>query len=243
MSGVFRITEEARAHARAQAEGRCECQGANCRHHRAGARCPRGLRGDQWKVYWRSENGGIARENIEAWCQECFKNNFTVPTSTVTILCSGISGYGGLVDDDRRRALTLVSVFRDAADRVAEDKQGRLLKTVTAEVWLEFPNSAVAMDAARDLETRFQEYARRLSLPTPRVCSGIHCAEVTRSRTGDLVGDTLPVAALVKGVAEAGQIVVSASVAEQLDRRIQLDELGDRVLDLPRPLSCWAVRL
>ena len=243
MSGVFRITEEARAHARAQAEGRCECQEANCRHHRAGARCPRGLRGDRWKVYWRSENGGIARENIEAWCQECFKNNFTVPTSTVTILCSGISGYGGLVDDDRRKALTLTSVFRDAADRVADDKQGRLLRTVTAEVWLEFPNSAVAMDAARDLETQFHEYSRRLNLPAPRVCSGIHCAEVTRSRTGDFVGDTLPVAALVKGAAEAGQIVVSASVAEQLDRRIQLDELGDRVLDLPRPLSCWAVRL
>ncbi len=242
MSGVFRITEEARAHALAQAEGRCECQEANCRHHRAHARCPRGLRGDRWKVYWRSEKGGIARENIEAWCQECFKNNFTVPTSPVTILCSGISGYGG-PDDDRRRALTLMSVFRDAADWVAEDKQGRLLKTVTAEVWLEFPNSAVAMDAARDLETRFHEYARRLSLPTPRVCSGIHCAEVTRSRTGELVGDILPVATLVKGLAEAGQIVVSASVAEQLDRRIQLDELGDRVLDLPLPLSCWAVRL
>jgi len=243
MSGVFRITEEARAHARAQAEGRCECQGAHCRHHRTGARCPRGLRGDQWKVYWRSENGGIARENIEAWCLGCFENNFAVPTSTVTILCSGISGYRGLVDDDRRRALTLMSVFRDAADRVAEDKQGRLLRTVTDEVWLEFPKSAVAMDAARDLETRFHEYALRLSLPTPRVCSGIHCGEVTRSRAGDLVGDTVSVAALVKGVAEAGQIVVSASVAEQLDRRIQLDELGDRAINVPHRLSCWAVRL
>lgn len=194
-------------------------------------------------MYWRSEDRGFERDNIEAWCLDCFDNNFAVPRCTVTILCAGIAGYGSLLDDDRRKALTLLSVFRDAADRVADARRGRHLPTDSDEVWLELPDTRIAMDAAVELESRFHEYAQKLTLPTPGLCSGIHCGEVTRSRKGDLVGDTLPVAALIKSVAEPGQIIVSASVAEQLDSRVQLDELGERVLDAPRPLTCWAVRL
>ena len=237
------ITEEVRARAREQAEARCECQGANCRHHRRGARCKRGLRGDQWKVYWRSESGGVARRNIDAWCLGCFESNFTVPTHAVTILRSDIFGYASLASDDQRKALTLMSVLRDAAERVASESQGRLLKTVTDEVWFEFPESPHAVDAARELQHRFHQNARKLSLPTPGLCSGIHRGEVTRSRNGDLFGDTVTIASEVKGIAEAGQIVVSGSVVDHLDRRIELEDLGDRSLrDPTEPLRCWAVR-
>ena len=241
---MVRITEEVRAHARDQAEGRCECRGASCRHHRGGARCKRGLRGDQWKVYWRSEGEGTARGNIDAWCLECFENNFTVPTDTVTILRSDIFGYAGLAGADQRKALTLMSVLRDAAERVARENQGRLLRTVTDEVWIEFTKSPSAVDAARELQPRFHETARKLNLPTPGLCSGIHRGKVTRSRNGDLFGDTVTIASRVKGIADAGQIVLSGSVVDQLDQRIDLEDLGDRPLeDLSEPLRCWAVRL
>jgi len=240
---VVMITEEVRAHAREQANGRCECQGANCRHHRAGARCKRGLRGDQWKVHWRSESGGLARGDIDAWCLVCFENNFTIPTDTVTILRSEIFGYAGFASDDQRKAVTLMSVFRDAADLVASENQGRLVRTSSDEVWLEFTKSPHAVDAARELQRRFHENASKLNLPTPALCCGIHRGEVTRSRSGDLFGETLTIASQVRGIAEEGQIVVSGSVVDQLGKGIELEDLGDRNLeDLTEPLRCWAVR-
>jgi class 3 adenylate cyclase len=239
----MKITPELRAHAQEQAGNRCECLGANCRHHRGGARCKRGLRGDQWKVYWRTEKGGTARDNIDAWCLDCFQNNFAVPTSAVTLLFPEIVDYAVLTDADRRKAITLMAVFHEAADRVAKEHAGRLSKTETDEVFLEFEKSLYALRAARALKERFHEDARRLSLPTPELCSGIHCGEVTRSRDGELFGDAVGIASGVKGVARAGQIVLTGSVVAQLDDGMDLEDLGEQsIADVPEPLRCWAVR-
>jgi hypothetical protein len=70
------ITPQLRAEVLARAGRRCECQSGNCRHHRKGGRCPRGLRGDQWKIYYRTSRAGLIRWNLEAWCLTCFDNNF-----------------------------------------------------------------------------------------------------------------------------------------------------------------------
>lgn len=239
----MKITADIRALAQEQAGGRCECLGANCRNHRGGARCKRGLRGDQWKVYWRTEKGGTARENIDAWCLDCFQNNFAVPTSSVTLLFPDIVDYAVLTDADRRKAITLMAVFHEAAGRVAKEHTGRLAKTGADGVCLEFAKSISALQAARALKGRFHEDARRLSLPTPELCSGIHCGEVTRSRDGELFGDAVGIASQVKGVAEAGQIVLTGSVVDQLDDKMDLEDLGEhRIADVSEPLRCWAVR-
>ncbi len=73
------ITDEMRANVLERSGRRCECQSGNCRHHRRGGRCKHGLRGDQWKIYWRTDGGGDQQWNLEAWCLECFGNNFAVP--------------------------------------------------------------------------------------------------------------------------------------------------------------------
>ena len=86
----MKITQELRAFAMEQAGRRCECTGSACRHHLRGGRCKRGLRGDDWKVYWRAESGGANRDNIEAWCPECFANNFVAPSETVALLALNI---------------------------------------------------------------------------------------------------------------------------------------------------------
>ena len=70
------ITDAMRDEVLKRAGRRCECVSGQCRHHRKGARCPRGLRARQWKIYYRTESAGAALWNLEAWCQECFKNNY-----------------------------------------------------------------------------------------------------------------------------------------------------------------------
>jgi class 3 adenylate cyclase len=237
------ITEEIRTLARERAGRRCECTGPSCRHHLAGARCKRGLRDDQWKVYWKSERGGTGPENIRAWCLDCFANNFTVPTTTATILRSGIPSYDDLTEDEQRRVGTLHAVLRDAAERVARAKKGRLLESETDDVWLEFANSRRAVAAALELGPSFHKRARKLRLPTPGLCSGIHRGEIVRMRTGKVVGEAVDVAGEIRKSARAGQIVVSRPAADELGRRVKLEPLGERSLgEPPQPLSCWVVR-
>lgn len=55
-----------------RAARRCECHNPECRHHRAGARCPRGLRGEDWYVVTRETKAGEKLWNLLAMCSECF---------------------------------------------------------------------------------------------------------------------------------------------------------------------------
>lgn len=50
---------------------RCECHSPRCKHHRPGARCPRGLRGEDWYVSVREEGAGERLWNLVATCPEC----------------------------------------------------------------------------------------------------------------------------------------------------------------------------
>ena len=70
------ITDELREQVLHRASRRCECVSDQCRHHRNGKRCPKGLRPDDWKVYYRRESAGAKLWNLEAWCLTCFDNNF-----------------------------------------------------------------------------------------------------------------------------------------------------------------------
>jgi len=240
---MVKITDEVRAHARRLAGGRCECTGDRCRHHLRGARCKRGLRGKGWKVFWRSEAEGITRDNISAWCLECFQNNFTVPTSLVTLLRSDIFGYARLASENRRRALTLMSVLKDTADRIGQERQGRLVDTSTDEVCLEFDHAARAVEAALQLQPRFHEGALKLNLPTPDLCCGLHRGEIVRSRAGDVYGDAVDLSEEVKRIADPGLVVVSGTVAEELGTLVTLEDLGDRPLGgSGELLHCWVVR-
>ena len=238
------FTDEARAQVLAMAGRRCECDGENCRHHLRGARCKRGLRGDGWKIYWRSETGGLDRANIEAWCLECFSNNFSVPTETVVLVSSDIAGYAALFEEDQRRAITLRSVFRDVADRIANDARGRLVDTLPDDILLEFGKTPDALAAAHRLWTAFSERTQRLDLPTPSLRAGVHCGEVTRWRNGYLVGDTIEVATRVQSLAPAGRIVLTDPVVSQIGQREEMEPLPeDAVRDVPHITACWAVPL
>lgn len=240
---MFKITSELRESVRTRAGGRCECEGTNCRHHRNGSRCKRGLRGDEWKVYWHSEKAEDDPKNLEGWCLECFENNFTVPTHQVTLVRAEVADYTALAEEDPRRAVTLRAVLRDAGGTLAEERRGRVLDMIPDELWMEFSRPAEALNAARSLERRFHQYAAKLSLPAVPLCSGIHTGEIRRSRSGVIFGDALTIASMLERVASAGQIVISDSVAGALGTRVTLEGLGPLPSDeLAEPMSAWVVR-
>lgn len=240
-----KLTQEVRAFAMEQAGRRCECVGKNCRHHFRGARCKHGLRGDQWKVFWRTENGGATRENIEAWCLECFVTNFEVPSETVALLSIDIVGYVRLIEEDRRRAVTLKSVLRDAADHAAREHSGRIvLGRLDDDILFELATSRAAVETARSLCSGFRELARRLNLPIPELCGAIHSGEVTRWRNGLLVGDAVEITKAVLSIAGLGQILLTGPAAAPLRGKVELEPIAkDATMQLPPVGGIWVLRL
>lgn len=240
----MKLTQELKAFAMQQAGRRCECTGNNCRHHLKGSRCKRGLRGDQWKVYWRSEGAGATRDNIEAWCLDCFGNNFEVPSETVALFSPDIFAYARLLEEDRRKAITLRSILRDAADRTASGLRGRLvLDRLEDDVLLEFPTIQEAVEAARGLSATFRELATRLELDVPELRGGMHAGQVTRWRSGLLVGDAVEVTTSIRSVADLGQVVISGAAAEGLLGKVELEPVTRPAgVDLPDIGEIWALR-
>lgn len=243
----MKITQEVRAFAMEQASRRCECTGSNCRHHRSGARCKKGLRGDEWKVYWRSEDAGATRDNIEAWCLQCFANNFEVPSEIVALLATDIAGYARLLEEDSRRAVTLKSVLRDAAERAAGACRGRMvLDRSDDDVLVEFPACKDAITAARSLRSGFEEIASRLDLPAPPLHGAIHYGQVTRWRNGLLVGEAVDVTTSVRGLAGVGEILLTDSAVEPVRGKLDFDpvpiETGPIEGDSPVE-QMWMLRL
>ena len=199
------------------AERRCECSGDNCSHHRGGARCKKGLRGDDWKIYWRRAEVGATRDNVRAWCLTCFGNNFDVPTEAVALLSSDIAGYALLLQEDRRRAITTRSVLRDAADRVANEHRGRVVGVrMDDDLLFEFKSCAHALDAARHLPSVFDEMSKRLGLPDSELCGAIHHGEVSRWRSGLLVGEAVRVVAGLKELAGSSQLILTEPAVQGL---------------------------
>ena len=239
------ITPEVRAFAIEQAGRRCECTGSNCRHHLRGARCKRGLRGDEWRVYWRNESGGATRENIEAWCLACFDNNFQPPREKVALLAAEIVGLGLLMEEDQRKAITLKTVLRDAAERAAKDSRGRVvLERQEDDLLMEFTTTQDAIDAARSLRLGFHDLASRLRLPTPELAGAILCGEVTRWRNGLLAGDVVDLVPRVCSVAGGGRIVLTDAAAEPLRGKVELEPVSeDEEGDIPPVEGLWTMPL
>lgn len=239
----MKITPEVRAMAMDWAGRRCECTGDGCRHHLKGARCKRGLRGDDWKVYWRSEDGGASRENVQAWCLECFGNNFDVPREMVALFTADIASFARLKEADYRRAITLKSVLRDVAERAATRVRGRMvLDRLDDDVLLEFSTTREAVDAARTIHADFMEMVERLDLPATPMCGAIHCGEVSRWRNGMLVGEAVDIAMSARGAANPGQVVVTEPAAKPMAGTVDLRH-EETEADDPDAQPIWVLEL
>lgn len=166
------------------------------------------------------------------------------PPRSVAVLFSDMVGFTALTGSDENTGLTIMTVFHQAADRVARENNGRFVKAVADEVMLEFEDAIDAVRAATELHDEFKEAAGRLGLPEADICTGIHYGKVKSSRDGDLFGAAVNVASRVQGLAEAGQTVVSGAVQERLKGAdVRLGSLGPRTLNnVEEPVMCFEVQ-
>ena len=162
-----------------------------------------------------------------------------------TILFADVDGYSRLMRADEERTLDdLHAHLTELVGPVVERFHGRIVKTVGDGVLVEFASAVEAVRSAVELQRGMVE--RNVGTPVERRQAfriGLHLGDIIVS-DDDVFGDTVNLAARLQGLAEAGSIVLSASVYEQVRDKLALPfrSQGSRTLkNIDRPIRTYAL--
>jgi TolB-like protein/class 3 adenylate cyclase/Flp pilus assembly protein TadD len=160
------------------------------------------------------------------------------------ILAADVAGYSRLMGADEEGTLKTLNLFRGIITRLIEAHQGRVVGTAGDNVLAEFASavlavrSAVAVQRALDRHNADLDEARRMKF---RI--GINVGDVI-VQGADLLGDGVNVAARLEQMAEPGGIVVSGTVWEQIQGKVEFpcSYLGEQTAkNIARPLRTYRV--
>ena len=154
------------------------------------------------------------------------------------IMFTDMVGYTALMQEDESSATTLRDRHRTVLRESIEAHQGEIVQFYGDGTLSVFPSAVQAVDAAVDIQRRFQ----RDPPPIP-VRIGLHIGDIVHDRDG-VHGDGVNVAARVQALAVPGSVLISGRVYEELKNhpRLPTRALGDFELkNVERPLSIHAV--
>jgi class 3 adenylate cyclase len=138
--------------------------------------------------------------------------------SVLATLFADIAGSCGIYEslgDEAGRDLVsrCISELRD----VAESHTGRMVKTIGDEIMCTFPTAQKAGEAAIAMQTRTESFSADESPIAVAVRIGFHFGQVVEEDGGDVVGDSVNVAARLVQYAKAKQIITSWETLELID--------------------------
>ena len=161
------------------------------------------------------------------------------------IVSADVVGFSRMVEADEARALVAVGgVFRNIVEPAVKRHGGRVVKTTGDAALMEFESAVEAVRCAVEIQAGVQ----RSGAPLPperrvQIRIGINVADVV-VEGDDIFGDGVNIAARLQSLAEAGGILLSDRVREDIAGKIELPlvDLGERrVHNIVRPLRAWAV--
>jgi adenylate cyclase len=162
------------------------------------------------------------------------------------ILAADVAGYSHLMGEDEAGTLARLRTHRrDLIDPQVAEHKGRIVKTTGDGILIEFPSVVEAVACAIAVQQGMAE--RNIETPGhQRIVFrvGINLGDVI-VEDGDIHGDGVNVAARLEGIAEAGEICVSAIVHDQVHGRLDcaFDDLGERALkNINRAVRVYRVR-
>ena len=153
------------------------------------------------------------------------------------IMFTDMVGYTALMQEDESRATALRDRHRTVLREGIESHQGEILQFYGDGTLSVFPSAVQAVDAAVDIQRRFQ-----LAPPIP-VRVGLHIGDIVHDQDG-VHGDGVNVAARVQGLAVPGSVLISGGVNEELKNhpRLPTRALGEFELkNVQKPVSIHAV--
>jgi len=151
------------------------------------------------------------------------------------VLAADVAGYSALMDQDRDGTLAALRAFReDHLMPALAIHEGRLIKSMGDGWIVEFRSASAAAECAITIQTadRPQEIQVRI---------GIHTGEVV-TEGDDIFGDGINVAARLEALAEPGQILLSDTAHNSLDRKAAAAFSGGQQTELKniaRPVGVW----
>jgi adenylate cyclase len=162
------------------------------------------------------------------------------------ILAADVAGYSLLMGADEAGTLARLRTHRrELIDPKVAEHKGRIVKTTGDGILIEFPSVVEAVACSLAVQGATAERNAGVS-PAQRIVFrvGINLGDVI-VEDGDIHGDGVNVAARLEGIAEPGEICVSAVVRDQVMGRLDcaFDDLGDQELKhITRTVRVYRVR-
>src|SRR5215471_4481144 len=147
------------------------------------------------------------------------------------ILAADVAGYSKLAGADEERTLARLRALRsDLFDPTIALHHGRVVKRTGDGVLVEFRSVVDAVRCAIEVQNAMIE--RNAGLPAERRIEfriGIHLGDVVEESDGDLMGDSVNIAARLESIASPGAICLSEDAYRLVKSRLELQvaDLGD----------------
>lgn len=132
------------------------------------------------------------------------------------LMFTDVRGYSSLAQQDESLALRLLELKRRLADPLIDKHGGRLIKTMGDALMVEFRSALAAVRCATELQDALAKHNRSRPVRERLVLRiGVHLGDVVR-RDGDLLGDTVNIAARVEPEAPPGGVALTKAVYDQI---------------------------
>jgi adenylate cyclase len=164
------------------------------------------------------------------------------------ILVSDVVGYSRLTGADEDRILARLRTLRsDLIDPTIAVHNGRVVKRTGDGSLVEFRSVGDAVRCAIEVQDAMIE--RNAGLPPERRIEfrvGIHVGDVVEESDGDLMGDSVNIAARLEGIALPGAICLSEDAYRQVSGRLDMAvaDLGPTQLkNIERPIRVYSLQV
>jgi TolB-like protein len=164
------------------------------------------------------------------------------------ILVADVVGYSRLAGADEDRTLSRLRGLRsDLIDPAIAAHRGRIVKRTGDGSIIEFRSVVDAVQCAIEVQSAMVERNAGVS-PDKRIQFriGIHLGDVVEESDGDLMGDSVNIAARLEGIAKPGAICLSEDAYRQVRARLDLlvADLGEQKLkNIADPIRAYSLEV
>jgi len=164
----------------------------------------------------------------------------------VAILAADVAGYSRLVGDDEEGTLArLRTLRRELIDPEIAAHRGRLVHVAGDGLLIEFASTIDAVRCAVAVQRSMAATAAGPPEQRIQYRIGLHVGDVLADG-GDILGDSVNIAARLEGIAEPGGICLSAAAYEQIRGKLEIAvaDMGEQDLkNIARSLHTYRVIL
>jgi class 3 adenylate cyclase len=162
------------------------------------------------------------------------------------IFVADVVGFSQLVGRDEDGTLQRLQHLRnDVVDPIIRARSGRIITSLGDGILVEFSSVTESVQAAIEIQ---RAVTSRNTDQKPETWIefriGIHTGDVTVQADGDLLGETVNIAARLEALAEPGGVCLSEDTYRQIRDRLpeRFVDLGDKKLkNIARPIRAYAI--